>query len=124
MALVLDYACIFADTGFHNPRRAASSARMTCDQEEKPMPPQNQDNVADTEKASNLRAIFKILSYIHADAVKDDFKELADRIEFALNLAEMLVRKNRSAAKTEGGEAASAASVPDKESEPATTSFY
>lgn len=88
------------------------------------MPPQNQDNVADTEKASNLRAIFEILSYIHADAVKDDFKELADRIEFALNLAEMLVRKNRSAAKTEGGEAASAASVPDKESEPATTSFY
>ena len=55
----------------------------------------NQDIASDTEKASNLRAIFEILSYIHVDAAKDDFKELADRIEFALNLAEKLIRERR-----------------------------
>lgn len=44
------------------------------------------------ERASNLRAIFEILSYIHADALKDNYKELADRIEFALNLAEETIK--------------------------------
>ncbi|MZR29893.1 hypothetical protein [Sneathiella litorea] len=44
------------------------------------------------DKASNLRAIFEILSYIHADALKDNYKELGDRIEFALNLAEELIK--------------------------------
>ena len=47
---------------------------------------------ADAEKASNLRAIFEILSYIHADALKDNYKELADRIEFALNCAEEVIK--------------------------------
>lgn len=88
------------------------------------MEPENQDTVADTEKASNLRAIFEILSYIHADAVKDDFKELAERIEFALNLAESLVHKSRTAAKADSGEAPSAFSVADKAAEPASDSFY
>jgi len=44
------------------------------------------------ERASNLRAIFEILSYIHTDALKDNYKELADRIEFALNLAEEVIK--------------------------------
>ena len=38
------------------------------------------------EKASNLRAIFEILSYIHVDAQRDNYTELAERIDFALNL--------------------------------------
>jgi hypothetical protein len=37
---------------------------------------------------SSLRAIFEILSYVHADARDEGFLELADRIEFALNAAE------------------------------------
>ncbi len=50
------------------------------------------------ERASNLRAIFEILSYIHADALKDNYKELADRIEFALNLAEEVIKSGANAA--------------------------
>jgi hypothetical protein len=68
----------------------------------------NQDIASDTEKASNLRAIFEILSYIHVDAAKDDFKELADRIEFALNLAEKLIRERRDEAASVAREAAAA----------------
>ena len=46
------------------------------------------------EKASNLRAIFEILSYIHVDAQRDDYTELADRIDFALNLAERMIKSS------------------------------
>ena len=53
------------------------------------------DDAAD--RASNLRAIFEILSYIHADALKDNYKELADRIEFALNLAEQTIKSGANA---------------------------
>lgn len=49
------------------------------------------------ERASNLRAIFEILSYIHADALKDNYRELADRIEFALNLAEEVIKNGGNA---------------------------
>ncbi|TNE39927.1 MAG: hypothetical protein EP348_02890 [Alphaproteobacteria bacterium] len=48
--------------------------------------------------ASNLRAIFEILSYIHVDAQRDNYAELADRIEFALNLAEKLIKSGNSGA--------------------------
>jgi len=40
------------------------------------------------EKASNLRAIFEILAYLHVDARKDGYGELADRLEFAMSHAE------------------------------------
>lgn len=43
--------------------------------------------------ASNLRAIFEILSYILVDAQDDCHTELAERIEFALNLAENLIKQ-------------------------------
>jgi hypothetical protein len=43
--------------------------------------------------ASNLRAIFEILSYILVDAQDDRHTELAERIEFALNLAEKLIKQ-------------------------------
>lgn len=46
--------------------------------------------------ASNLRAIFEILSYIHVDAQRDNYSELADRIEFSLNLAEKLIKSGKS----------------------------
>ncbi|MDF2367706.1 hypothetical protein [Sneathiella sp.] len=52
------------------------------------------------ERASNLRAIFEILSYIHADALKDNYRELADRIEFALNLAEETIKNSGNVATT------------------------
>jgi hypothetical protein len=58
-------------------------------------PTETADDAA--ERASNLRAIFEILSYIHADAVKDNYSELADRIEFALNLAERTIKNSASA---------------------------
>ena len=52
------------------------------------------------ERVSNLRAIFEILSYIHADALKDNYRELADRIEFALNLAERIIKSGENASAT------------------------
>lgn len=70
------------------------------------MTDENQGIAGDTEKASNLRAIFEILSYIHVDAAKDDFKELADRIEFALDLAERLIREKREVAPASRNETA------------------
>lgn len=45
------------------------------------------------DSASNLRAIFEILSYILVDAQHDNHKELAERIEFALNYAEKLIKR-------------------------------
>ncbi|MEX0584003.1 MAG: hypothetical protein WD185_10055 [Sneathiella sp.] len=50
------------------------------------------------EKASNLRAIFEILSYIHVDAQRDNYTELAERIDFALNLAERMIKGSNAAA--------------------------
>jgi hypothetical protein len=46
------------------------------------------------ESASNLRAIFEILSYIHLDAQEGSFHELSDRIGFALDCAEKLIKQN------------------------------
>ena len=54
------------------------------------------------ERASNFRAIFEILSYIHADALKDNYRELADRIEFALNLAEEVIKNGGNATAISG----------------------
>ncbi|MCR9214184.1 MAG: hypothetical protein NXI13_10740 [Proteobacteria bacterium] len=45
------------------------------------------------ESASNLRAIFEILSYIHLDAQEGSFHELSDRIGFALDCAERLIKE-------------------------------
>ncbi|MEH6525746.1 MAG: hypothetical protein V7723_06705 [Sneathiella sp.] len=45
------------------------------------------------DSASNLRAIFEILSYILVDAQHDNYKELAERIEFALNCAEKQIKQ-------------------------------
>ncbi|MEH6546378.1 MAG: hypothetical protein V7701_08120 [Sneathiella sp.] len=47
----------------------------------------------DGDSASNLRAIFEILSYILVDAQHDNHKELAERIEFALNCAEKQIKQ-------------------------------
>lgn len=46
------------------------------------------------ESASNLRAVFEILSYILVDAQHGNHKELAERIEFALNCAEKLIKRD------------------------------
>ena len=54
-------------------------------------------NTPDDDGASNLRAIFEILSYIHVDAQRDNYTELADRIEFSLNLAEKMIRSAKPA---------------------------
>lgn len=45
------------------------------------------------ESACDLRAIFEILSYIHVDAREGRHDELSDRIEFALDCAEKLIKK-------------------------------
>ena len=53
--------------------------------------------------ASNLRAIFEILSYIHVDAQRDNYTELADRIDFALNLAEKMIKDGKASTAAGGG---------------------
>jgi hypothetical protein len=62
------------------------------------------DNRTDLEgdSASNLRAIFEILSYILVDAQHDNHKELAERIEFALNCAEKLIKRESHNLNSEG----------------------
>tara|TARA_R110000787_G_scaffold7925_6_gene26455 strand:- start:27982 stop:28248 length:267 start_codon:yes stop_codon:yes gene_type:complete len=64
----------------------------------------SETQTAGDEKASNLRAIFEILSYIHVDAQRDDYTELADRIDFALNLAERMIKSNDSPAASKPGQ--------------------
>jgi transcription termination factor NusB len=59
------------------------------------MPEIESSSAAENEGASNLRAIFEILSYILVDAQRDNQDELADRIEFALNFAEKLVKETQ-----------------------------
>lgn len=61
------------------------------------MSEKNSSNSGEDEGASNLRAIFEILSYILVDAQQDNQSELADRIEFALNLAEKLIKEKSTA---------------------------
>ncbi|USG61164.1 hypothetical protein NBZ79_18570 [Sneathiella marina] len=85
----------------------------------------NPDNRTGLEEdsASNLRAIFEILSYILVDAQNDRYKELeelAERIEFALNLAEKLIKRDASTAGTQDNHsdgAGSAGSFGTKEKE-------
>ena len=81
--------------------------------------PTERDALDETaEKASNLRAIFEILSYIHVDAARDNYKELAQRIEFALNHAEELIKAGRGtdATTSDGasGDIPPAVTIPDK----------
>ncbi|MFT6559042.1 hypothetical protein [Sneathiella sp.] len=40
------------------------------------------------EKQANLKAIFEILAYLKVDAIRDGEKELAARLDFAMNCAE------------------------------------
>ncbi|MCF8466748.1 MAG: hypothetical protein K9G33_05050 [Sneathiella sp.] len=61
-------------------------------------------NPSGDDGVSNLRAIFEILSYIHVDAQRDNHTELADRIDFALNLAEKMIKDGKPPAAT-GGDA-------------------
>ena len=50
---------------------------------------------------SNLRAIREILSYIHVDAVQDGYREVAERIDFAMSAAESALKRGLAAVPAE-----------------------
>jgi hypothetical protein len=54
-------------------------------------------NMAASDKISNLRATFEILSYLHVDARRDGHTELADRLEFAMNYSEQKLAELKTA---------------------------
>ncbi len=74
------------------------------------------------ESASNLRAIFEILSYIHVDAQEGSFDELSDRIGFALDCAEKLIKENpaRSTSTDKGDTVPSLPDSQDQNTQPPT----